>query len=108
MKKIDFLKNLYYSPKSKYLYGGVDSLLRAARIKFPDITRKEVEFFLKKQTSYALNQNVIRKFPRDSTRGDAKFSHWLVIYRCAHFPLQSRRPHVSPRRSWFPLRSCFG
>ena len=63
-EKEQYLNNIYYSPSSSGSFYGVEKLYDTVKESDLNITKREIEYWLSKQTIYTQNKPVIRKFKR--------------------------------------------
>jgi hypothetical protein len=61
----NILQSTYFNIKNKSSFSGVQKLFEEVHSKYPQITKKIVEKWLRKQKSYALHRPIIRKFQRN-------------------------------------------
>ena len=72
-----FLKQLY-DDNSKSLGWGFNGFYKIVRANYLNISRKDVEEFLKAQIDYQVRQPyVTRKFPRRNTHSPTKHGQWI-------------------------------
>ena len=70
------LTDIYYNPSEPGAYGGVERLLRRARVNGLHVTREQVEAFLADQKTYSLHKPVRRKFRRNYTFASGIDKQW--------------------------------
>jgi transposase InsO family protein len=61
------LDKIYYTPDQEGSYGGVEKLLKAAKIKGLKVSRKIIEKYLVNQASYSLHKQARKNFERNPT-----------------------------------------
>ncbi len=61
----DILKKIYYDVSNPNSFGSIDKLYNAAKSKFPNLKREQVENWLKSQETYSLYKPLIKKFKRN-------------------------------------------
>ena len=62
----DLLARIYNDPSNPGSYGGVNALLRRARVEDSSATKEDVAKFLRKQDGYTMHRRVVRRFKRRS------------------------------------------
>lgn len=59
------LSDIYFDPENPGSYGGVENLYRSAKIKYPSITRREVQDWLSSKFEYTLFRDARKKWKRN-------------------------------------------